>query len=88
MDGAGVNAGRRLTLRVRGGLEVCAAGQALAPGSLVSVFGPLLALGNEGSTATPLPTLLAGATFTLNGVPMPQFFNSPQQSNLLNRVST
>ncbi|PAV68691.1 hypothetical protein WR25_04056 [Diploscapter pachys] len=30
VDGAGVNAGRRLTLRVRGGLEVCAAGQALA----------------------------------------------------------
>lgn len=92
--GGGV--GESFSFRVNGGSESpavnsggivngasFAAGQALAPGSLVSVFGPRLALASEGSTAIPLPTLLAGATFTLNGIPMPQFFNSPQQSNLL-----
>ena len=60
-----------------------AAGQAIAPGSLVSVFGPRLALRSEVSSATPLPTLLGGATFALNNVAVPQFFNSPQQSNVL-----
>ncbi len=59
-----------------------AAGDGLAPGSIVSVFGQSLAASQEAATGVPLPTELAGAGFSIGGQAAPVFFVSPGQANL------
>jgi uncharacterized protein (TIGR03437 family) len=74
-----------------------AAGQAVTPGSIVSVFGSALAGGSASAAGAPLPVELAGARFVFTpggaallpegppgqaGVPAPLFFASPGQVNL------
>ncbi len=54
----------------------------LAPGSLISIFGESLANGTAGAAALPLPLELAGASVSINGVPAPLLFASPNQINL------
>jgi hypothetical protein len=46
-----------------------AGGAAVAPGSIVSVFGSDLALLTERAGATPLPNSLAGTSLTINSRP-------------------
>jgi len=58
-----------------------ARGEALAPGSIISVFGTNLASGQAGATRMPLDTRLAGATLSVAGVDAPLFFSSPGQIN-------
>jgi uncharacterized protein (TIGR03437 family) len=48
-----------------------AAGQAVAPGALVSIFGTNLAAGAASASSVPLPSLLGGATVTFNGALAP-----------------
>jgi uncharacterized protein (TIGR03437 family) len=48
-----------------------AAGQAVAPGSLVSIFGANLAATAALAAFSPLPTSLGGATVMFNGIPAP-----------------
>ena len=54
---------------------------AVAPGGIVSLFGPTLADDTGAASSIPLPTSLAGASVTFNGVPAPLFFVSPRQIN-------
>ena len=54
---------------------------AVAPGSVISIFGTNLAAGNAGAAAVPLPTSLGGTSVTVNGKAAPLFFVSPTQIN-------
>ena len=59
-----------------------AAGQSVAPGSIVSAFGMSLAGSSAGAERTPLPTTLGGSTFTFGNVDAALFFVSPGQANM------
>ncbi len=56
--------------------------QAFAPGGIVSVFGTLLAPAAGVADTVPLPTILAGAWATINGIPAPLYFVSDKQMNI------
>jgi uncharacterized protein (TIGR03437 family) len=53
----------------------------VAPGGLVSVFGNQLSPVNMATSDVPLPTALADSCLTVNGLPMPILFVSPNQVN-------
>ena len=55
--------------------------EAIAPGSLVSLFGAGLASGVEGASAIPLPSALIDTRVSFNGVPAPLLYVSPDQIN-------
>lgn len=84
IDGRGVDS---VTLapppRIASGGVVNAASftSALAPGSLISVFGENLAFENREAAATPLPYELAGTRVTLNQQALPLTMVSPAQIN-------
>jgi uncharacterized protein (TIGR03437 family) len=55
----------------------------VAPGSIASVFGSNLAIGQASSVITaPLPTTLAQSSFTIGGLAAPLYFAMPTQVNL------
>jgi uncharacterized protein (TIGR03437 family) len=56
-------------------------GSAIAPGSIVSIFGTNLASGAQAATTVPLPNSLLDATVTFNGLPAPLFGVSDGQIN-------
>src|SRR5438067_444480 len=56
--------------------------QAIAPGSLVSIFGSNLAAAMTLSDSTPLSTSVGGVAVTINGVAAPIQFASPNQINV------
>ncbi|MBI2684883.1 MAG: hypothetical protein HYX27_01100 [Acidobacteria bacterium] len=58
-----------------------ATGQAVTPGSLVSIFGSNLAAGLAQADSIPLSTSLANVSVTFNNVPAPLLFVSPGQIN-------
>ncbi len=58
-----------------------ALGEALAPGSIVSVFGRNLARGQSYPSQLPLPTALGGATVNIGGRDAPLFFAGEDQIN-------
>ncbi len=53
----------------------------LAPGELISVFGQGLSPVNLATRDVPLPTALGDSCLTINGLPVPMLFVSPQQIN-------
>ena len=59
-----------------------AANTAIAPGSLVSIFGSALSNGTLGAASFPLPTTLLSTSVTMNGVAAPLIYVSPDQINL------
>jgi uncharacterized protein (TIGR03437 family) len=67
-----------------GGLVNAASYQAaLAPGTIATLFGTRLASGTAAATAFPLPTSLLGTSALLGATPVPFFFVSPGQANLM-----
>jgi len=56
-------------------------GSAVAPGSLVSIFGANLANVTMAADGTPLPLVLGGTSVTVGGIPAPLLFVSPGQIN-------
>lgn len=56
-------------------------GGAIAPGALISIFGRDLSPINQASQQMPLPTALGESCLTVNGVPVPVIFVSPNQIN-------
>ncbi|MFN7935146.1 MAG: hypothetical protein U0R19_17580 [Bryobacteraceae bacterium] len=54
---------------------------AVAPGSLVSIFGSDLSPINQATQQMPAPTALGESCLTVNGVPVPVIFVSPGQIN-------
>jgi len=57
-------------------------GGAIAPGTIVSIFGSNLASETQVAMSVPLSTSLAGTTVTFNDVPAPLFFVSAGQVNI------
>jgi uncharacterized protein (TIGR03437 family) len=57
------------------------AGQAVAPGSLVAIFGTGLASSLLGADTVPLSTSLGNTSVTFNGIPAALYFVSPLQVN-------
>ena len=53
----------------------------MATGSLISIFGNNLSPVNMASSEMPLPTALGDSCLTVNGVPVPVLFVSPNQIN-------
>jgi uncharacterized protein (TIGR03437 family) len=56
-------------------------GSDIAPGGLISVFGTQLSPGNMATAEIPLPTALANSCLSVNGLPVPILFVSPNQVN-------
>jgi uncharacterized protein (TIGR03437 family) len=56
-------------------------GHAVAPGSIVSIFGDHLATHHSAADTLPLPFSLRGVSVTFNGIPAGLFFVSPGQIN-------
>jgi uncharacterized protein (TIGR03437 family) len=54
---------------------------AVAPGSIISVFGRNMSTGQGGAASLPLPTNLAGATLSIAGADVPLFYSSTGQIN-------
>ncbi len=61
-------------------------GQAVAPGSLVSIFGTNLAAGNALANTIPLSTALANVSVTFNGIaaPLSGVFHDPVNGDQIN----
>jgi uncharacterized protein (TIGR03437 family) len=82
-----IEAGMTLAPRINEGGVVnaasFAAGVAVAPGSIASIFGDELAAGLFEADGVPLPTTLNGTTLRFGGAQAaPQFFQSPMQVNV------
>jgi uncharacterized protein (TIGR03437 family) len=58
-----------------------AAGQRLAPGTVLSLFGTNLSTATASASAVPLPTTLGNTQVLVNGKPAPLFYVSPTQIN-------
>lgn len=56
--------------------------QAVAPGSIVSIYGSNLATSTLAASSFPLPMALGGATVTVNGTAAPILYVSPTQLNV------
>jgi uncharacterized protein (TIGR03437 family) len=54
---------------------------AIAPGSIVAIFGTNLASASGGALAIPLPTTLVDTTVTMNGIAVPLFYVNVNQVN-------
>ncbi len=57
-------------------------GGSVTAGEIVSIFGERLASEAKGATTATLPYSLVGTSVTVNGVPAPLFYVSPNQINL------
>lgn len=71
----------------RGGVTTVSAASyaptSVAPESIVSAFGTGMADVTLSGGSSPLPTILAGTTISVNGAPVPLFYISPDQINYL-----
>ena len=56
-------------------------GTDIAPGGLISVYGTQLSPVNMATSELPLPTALANSCLSVNGLPVPILFVSPNQVN-------
>jgi uncharacterized protein (TIGR03437 family) len=56
--------------------------QTFAPGGILSVFGANLAPADAGAPVVPLPTMLAGASVTIDGIAAALYYVSPGQLNV------
>ncbi len=54
---------------------------AIAPGTLIAIYGSNLAAGTVQAPAAPLPVTLGGTTISINGTSIPLLFVSPGQVN-------
>jgi uncharacterized protein (TIGR03437 family) len=54
---------------------------AIAPGTLIAIYGTNLAAGTAQFSAAPLPVLLGGTSVSINGTPVPLLYASPGQVN-------
>jgi uncharacterized protein (TIGR03437 family) len=54
---------------------------AVVPGAIVNVWGSAISNGTQSYTGYPLSNTMGDTTITINGIPAPLFFVSPQQVN-------
>jgi len=66
---------------INGVVNAADLGKGIAPGGLISVFGTQLSPVSLATSDLPLPTALAGSCLSVNGLPVPILFVSPNQVN-------
>ncbi len=74
--------GSQTALTVTGISNAASGQQAFAPGELLAVYGTALGSTPQSAAAIPLPLYLAGFEATINGVPAPLYYVSPNQVNV------
>lgn len=74
--------GPQTQLTIAGASNAATGQQVYAPGELVSVYGSALGDFAQSAAAIPLPQYLAGFEATVNGVPAPLYYVSPNQVNI------
>ncbi|HLH17612.1 MAG TPA: protease pro-enzyme activation domain-containing protein [Bryobacteraceae bacterium] len=74
--------GTQTPLTVAGISNAASGQQAFAPGELLAVYGTALGTATQSAAAIPLPLYLAGFEATINGVPAPLYYVSPNQVNV------
>jgi uncharacterized protein (TIGR03437 family) len=74
--------GQQVPLVVGGASNAASGQQSYAPGEIVSVYGTSLGDFAQAAVAIPLPDYLAGFEATVNNVPAPLYYVSPNQVNL------
>jgi uncharacterized protein (TIGR03437 family) len=69
-------------MSIQGIVNAASGQQAFSPGTIISIYGALLASGAASAASVPLPTSLLGTTVSVNGISAPLYFVSPGQINL------
>jgi uncharacterized protein (TIGR03437 family) len=69
-------------MSIQGIVNAASGQQAFSPGTIISVYGTLLASGMASAASVPLPTSLLGTSVSVNGTSAPLYFVSPGQINL------
>lgn len=74
--------GVQAALAVNGISNAASGRQVFAPGELLAIYGTGFANAPQSAAAIPLPQFLAGFEATINGVPTPIYYVSPNQVNV------
>jgi uncharacterized protein (TIGR03437 family) len=74
--------GPQTHLKISGISNSATGQQVFAPGEIISVYGTALGTAVQTAGVTPLPQYLQGFEATVNGVPAPLYYVSPNQVNL------
>ncbi len=74
--------GFQTQLQVAGIGNAATGQQAYAPGMIMSIYGAALGTFAQSAATIPLPQYLAGFEATINGVPAPLYYVSPNQVNV------
>ena len=74
--------GPQVRLTVGGASNAASGDQVYAPGMILSVYGAQLGNFPQSAAAIPLPQYLAGFEASINGVPAPLYYVSPNQVNV------
>jgi uncharacterized protein (TIGR03437 family) len=74
--------GPQTHLTVTGVNNAASGQQVFAPGMIMSIYGTALGDFAQSAAAVPLPQYLAGFEATINGVPAPLYYVSPNQVNV------
>jgi uncharacterized protein (TIGR03437 family) len=69
-------------MSIQGIVNAASGQQAFSPGTIISIYGALLASGTAPAASIPLPTSLLGTSVSVNGISAPLYFVSPSQINL------
>ena len=69
-------------MAIQGIVNAASGNQAFSPGTIISIYGSLLAGSTLSATTVPLPTSLGGVTVSIAGTPAPIYFVSPDQLNI------
>lgn len=69
------------TISSAGILNAASSAPAIAPGTLIAIYGTNLAAATAQFTSTPLPVSLGGTSVSINDTPVPLLFVSPGQVN-------
>jgi uncharacterized protein (TIGR03437 family) len=70
------------TMAIQGIVNAASGNQAFSPGTIISIYGSLLAGSTQSATTVPLPTSLGGVSVSIAGIAAPIYFVSPGQVNV------
>jgi uncharacterized protein (TIGR03437 family) len=69
-------------MAIQGIVNAASGNQAFSPGTIISIYGSLLAGSTQSATTVPLPTSLGGVSVSIAGIAAPIYFVSPGQLNV------
>ncbi len=69
-------------MAIQGIVNAASGYQAFSPGTIISIYGSLLAGSTQSATTVPLPTSLGGVSVNIAGILAPIYFVSPGQLNV------